>query len=459
LVKTNFFNNKTTSEKYLFRMSKLVAINPKLTGLSYELGTHWVTIGRANDNAFQIVETSVSGRHCEVRLRGNELDVLDLRSTNGTFIEGQPITEAVLRSGQILRLGEVELRLEITAPVPSAAFPTTAPAPIKKPEAAGGATKQYRVLFVDDSKAFLETISELFGAWGNTTWEIHTAVSADKALAILEQKLMDLVVLDIGLPLLDGIQLLGIIHQRFPNIKIVGRTGQSDETRRAACLAAGAELVLVKPPHAKGLKAIFNTLNDLVKCTNRDGFSGGLGEVELPNIIQLECMEGHSLIVEVRNSQADGEIYIKTGAIVHASTGRLVGEKAFHQLLSLTNGEFCLKPFREPPEHTLQDQWESLLAKAARARDKGNFSSGDDETILIVKNPAKGKPTPAAQPSSTPDADVSPSKPPPTEPPQSKTGRSALGMDFITVDEMAEADTTMVSNPDGKRRRSDGSKK
>jgi hypothetical protein len=32
-------------------------------------------------------------------------------------------------------------------------------------------------------------------------------------------------------------------------------------------------------------------------------------------------------------------------------------------------------------------------------------------------------------------------------------------MDFITVDEMAEADTTMVSNPDGKRRRSDGSKK
>ena len=442
-------------------MYKLVAITPRLTGLSYELGTHWVTIGRNDDNAFKIVEASISSQHCEVRLRGNELDIRDLRSTNGTFIEGQPITdtEAVLRHGQILRLGEVELRLEITAPAPVTAFPATAPAPAKKPEAAGGAPKQYRVLFVDDSMAFLETISELFGAWGNNTWEIHTAVSADKALAILEQKLMDLVVLDIGMPLLDGIQLLGIIHQRYPNIKIAVLTGQSDETRRAACRAGGAELFLVKPPHANGLTSIFDVLNDLVKWTNRDGFSGTLGEVGLPNIIQMECMEGHSLIVEVRNSQTDGEIYIKAGAIIHASTRRLVGEKAFHQLMALTNGEFCLKPFREPPEHTLQGQWESLLAEAARTRDEGNFSPGAGETILIVKKPAKGKSTPAAQPSATPKADVPPSKPLPTEPPKSKPGRSTSGMNFISVDEMVEADTTVVPNPNDKRRQPDGSKK
>src|SRR5208283_2960360 len=119
-------------------MSKLVAINPELKGLSYDLGTHWVTIGRSDDNAFQIVDTSVSGQHCEVRLRGNELDVRDLRSTNGTFIEGQSVTEAVLCSEQTLRLGEVELRLEITTPVSSTTFPATAPAPAKTPEAAGG---------------------------------------------------------------------------------------------------------------------------------------------------------------------------------------------------------------------------------------------------------------------------------------------------------------------------------
>ena len=170
-------------------------------------------------------------------------------------------------------------------------------------------------------------------------------------------------------------------------------------------------------------------------------------------------MEGHSLIVEVRNSQTDGEIYIKAGAIIHASTRRLVGEKAFHQLMALTNGEFCLKPFQEPPGHTLQGQWESLLAEAARTRDEGNFSPGAGETILIVKKPAKGKSTPAAQPSATPKADVPPSKPLPTEPPKSKPGRSTSGMNFISVDEMVEADTTVVPNPNDKRRQPDGSKK
>jgi len=430
-------------------MSRLVAISPELNGLSYELGTHWVTIGRSDDNPFKIVEASVSGRHCEVRLRGNELTIRDLRSTNGTFIEGKPITEAVLQPGQTLRLGEVELRLEITTPVPSEMFPMTAPATEEKPEAADGSPKQYRVLFVDDSMAFLETISELFGAWGHNSWEIHTAVSADKALAILEQKLMDLVVLDIGLPLLDGIQLLGIIHQRFSNVKIVVLTGQSDENSRTACLAGGAELFLVKPPHAKGLSAIFNTLNDLVKWTNRDGFSGILGEVGLPNIIQMECMEGNSLIIEIRNAQTDGEIYIKAGAIVHASTGRLAGDKAFHQLLSLAGGEFCLKPFQEPPEHTMQGQWESLLAETARARAEGNFSAGANETILIVKKTARDKSAPAAQPTPTPEAATPPSKSSSTKPPQTKIVRPTSGMDFVALDEI----TTFVPNPDDKKRR------
>ena len=151
-------------------MSRLVAINPGLAGLSFELGTRWVTVGRSDKNAFQIVETSVSSQHCEVRLCGNELVVRDLRSTNGTFIEGRTITEAVLQPGQTLRLGEVEFRLVITAPAPPTPAPATAPAPVKKPETAGGTPKKNRVLFVDDSMAFLEMITDLFGAREDMTW-------------------------------------------------------------------------------------------------------------------------------------------------------------------------------------------------------------------------------------------------------------------------------------------------
>src|SRR5258706_10540413 len=93
-------------------MPKLVVLSEGLTGRSYELKVEKTTIGRLEDNSFQIAEQSVSSHHCEMLLRGSDVIVKDLNSTNGTFINGEKITEAALKPGQILRLGQVEMRLE-----------------------------------------------------------------------------------------------------------------------------------------------------------------------------------------------------------------------------------------------------------------------------------------------------------------------------------------------------------
>ncbi len=82
------------------------------TGRAYELKTETTTVGRVSDNAFEIPEASVSSHHAEFLLRGTEVLVRDLNSTNGTFINGERVTEAALKPGQILRLGTIELRLE-----------------------------------------------------------------------------------------------------------------------------------------------------------------------------------------------------------------------------------------------------------------------------------------------------------------------------------------------------------
>jgi pSer/pThr/pTyr-binding forkhead associated (FHA) protein len=94
-------------------MPKLVVLSEGLTGRSYDLSTVLTTIGRLEDNTFQIPEPSVSSHHCEILLRGEEIIIKDLNSTNGTFINGQKITgEAPVKTGQIIRLGQVEVRLE-----------------------------------------------------------------------------------------------------------------------------------------------------------------------------------------------------------------------------------------------------------------------------------------------------------------------------------------------------------
>ena len=85
-----------------------------------------------------------------------------------------------------------------------------------------------------------------------------------------------------------------------------------------------------------------------------------------------------------------GQIYFKAGVITDAAVGPLTGEKAVYRLLSLTGGEFQLKPFKAPPQRTVHDRWETLLLEAARCF--------DEETVLITRRslekPAESSPAP-----------------------------------------------------------------
>src|SRR5271154_5811443 len=94
-------------------MARLVILSEGLTGKAHELTVEKTTIGRVDDNTFPIPEGSVSSHHCEVLLRGTDVVIRDLNSTNGTFINGHQVSgEAPLKPGQILRLGQIEIRLE-----------------------------------------------------------------------------------------------------------------------------------------------------------------------------------------------------------------------------------------------------------------------------------------------------------------------------------------------------------
>ncbi|HZL14404.1 MAG TPA: FHA domain-containing protein [Verrucomicrobiae bacterium] len=111
-------------------MAKLVIQNQGMTGRACELQTDRTTIGRVEDNTFQITDPSVSSHHCEIQLRGGDIVIRDLNSTNGSFINGNKIEESVLKPGQVLRLGQVELKLEAEG---TPAGMATAGAPAKKP--------------------------------------------------------------------------------------------------------------------------------------------------------------------------------------------------------------------------------------------------------------------------------------------------------------------------------------
>jgi hypothetical protein len=70
------------------------------------------SIGRSEENQFPIEHESVSSSHCQLTVSARKVILQDLGSVSGTFVDGELVETAVLRSGQVLRLGEVEIVFE-----------------------------------------------------------------------------------------------------------------------------------------------------------------------------------------------------------------------------------------------------------------------------------------------------------------------------------------------------------
>ena len=101
-----------------------------------------------------------------------------------------------------------------------------------------------------------------------------------------------------------------------------------------------------------------------------EGFHGVLRKVGLQDLIQMECLNQRSSILEITTEKLSGLIYMERGEILHATAGKYSGEKAFIKLFSLHSGEFNLQPFEQPEERTIQCHWIHLLLEAARQRDE-----------------------------------------------------------------------------------------
>src|SRR5260370_7540548 len=84
-----------------------------------------------------------------------------------------------------------------------------------------------KVLFVDDDLHFLETLQELMGHYAGANWEIHLANEAAQALAVLAANPVDLLVIDVHMPVMDGLQFLGLLHRKYPTFPKVFLPGDA----------------------------------------------------------------------------------------------------------------------------------------------------------------------------------------------------------------------------------------
>ncbi|HEY2639252.1 MAG TPA: DUF3662 and FHA domain-containing protein [Streptosporangiaceae bacterium] len=76
---------------------------------TYEINTPLVILGRGTDCDLRLVDPGVSRHHAEIRVEDGEVVLVDLGSTNGTFVNGQPVRRVPLADGTRVTLGRTTL--------------------------------------------------------------------------------------------------------------------------------------------------------------------------------------------------------------------------------------------------------------------------------------------------------------------------------------------------------------
>jgi pSer/pThr/pTyr-binding forkhead associated (FHA) protein len=78
-------------------------------GHKHRSGDHALRLGRSPDNDVILRDPATSGHHARLERRGEEFWVVDLGSTNGTFVNGESIQEKQLNHGDRLTIGQNSL--------------------------------------------------------------------------------------------------------------------------------------------------------------------------------------------------------------------------------------------------------------------------------------------------------------------------------------------------------------
>ncbi len=223
-----------------------------------------------------------------------------------------------------------------------------------------------RVLIVDDEEDLTWTLSKKLSK-DNDKFELITVNSGQEAINVLNQLPVDLVISDVRMPEISGLDLLVRIRETYPSTKVVIMTayGSSDVQKEAN--ERGCFKYIEKPFEINELRQlILDALKD------EKGFRGTVADFQLSDIIQLNCLGRLTSALHIQHDGEEGYIYFQDGNIVHAETKNLEGEKAFYYIMSWDGGEFKVLRNQLAPRETIQKGWQSLLLESLRIKDESS---------------------------------------------------------------------------------------
>lgn len=325
-----------------------------------------LNIGRSEESDVFLGEKKISRRHCQIFVESDKVRIVDLESTNGTFVNNKKISEMELRSGDKVKVGSSVIEVKVqskskTGEEPSSPKPREKPAsksepkkappkiepkvekkPEKKPEKGSSSTVN-----VDDldeledlssspkdppKKQNMEEDSDLVVEYQTAAKEVKIAKEHETSEKIDLQSMED------SSPEFQEIDLDKEESSPAFDLEESDISSKKDKDEASFDKIPEIEEMEVNSDFDVSLDEEENKSPQSSKPLVGDLSSMGLSDL-LQNLYQNKKTGVLTL-----NNGTEGKIYIREGALLGAENGKSLGIKALYRMLTWKSGDFEFQP-------------------------------------------------------------------------------------------------------------------
>jgi CheY-like chemotaxis protein len=227
---------------------------------------------------------------------------------------------------------------------------------------------RHKILILDDETAWLEVNRETLSQLPSKP-EVRTVNSGARAVALMDAEPFRLLVCDLKMPKMDGLQVLAIVRRRFPELRTVVLTALEDEEFRSRAYALGVDLFWLKTDIQQNPQMFQDCIESLLGRDMETGFRG-IQSKSLMDIIQMECLSRASTVLRITRGPLVAKLWIQDGELIDAEAEGARGEAAFQRILAWKSGTFENMPAEPKHERTIFKAVNALLLESAQSMDE-----------------------------------------------------------------------------------------
>jgi two-component system response regulator AtoC len=184
----------------------------------------------------------------------------------------------------------------------------------------------YSILILDDEELTLRTMSRALSENG---YEVFTATSGEDALRLFSEEHPDIVLADIVLPGIDGVEVLRTIKEQAPQTVVVMMSAYGMVERAVEAMKLGAFDYLVKPFHVADMMSTVERACEVLglRVRLRDHIESAKGRYDFGNIVTRSAQMQQTLDLVRKAAESDRTTILILG---ESGTGKGVLAKAIH---------------------------------------------------------------------------------------------------------------------------------